>query len=152
MSILLLGEPIPYTLGGMAVLIYHTTFAVLAYLIYKWTPLEKFIPGAKDQPKSHNFATVKIAWYPKKNGGILCPILNVPNGEIFPACFVNTQDMPITDLWCICLQHIKLKRGYCIAKIAFVLPNPPLNLLDRGCRFYIFHNRRKVAAGEILGT
>lgn len=95
--------------------------------------------------------SVKLNWYRQKQG-ILFPRFNVLNGEIFPACFLNPEGKPISTPICVVLENLKWEKGRrCRCTIQVVLDEvSEEGLFCPGNRLYLYHNRKKIAEGEII--
>lgn len=108
------------------------------------------IPLIRQEKFNKKCTNVKLNWHKQKQG-ILFPRLSVLNGEIFPACFLNSEGKPISTPVCVVLENLKWEKGRrCRCTIKVVLDEvPEEGLFCRGNRFYLYHNRKKIAEGEI---
>lgn len=104
----------------------------------------------KRRMQSENYKTdVSILWEMRKNEGLLCPKLQVPNGEIFPACFMNADGQPISTALCVVLENIHWESSHrCTCTIQLVLDNiSAQDLFQQGNTFNLYHNYRLIAKG-----
>lgn len=92
-----------------------------------------------------------ILWETHQTKGLLYPKMQVLNGEIFPACFTDANGQPISTALCVVLEDIKwADKRQCNCNIHFVLDNAPSEeLLCSGNQFYLYHNYRLIAKGQI---
>ena len=116
------------------------------------------IPYARDIKKKERLsilpkrsADVNLSWENHKNEGLWLPRLQVLDGEIFPACFMDAEGAPISTALCVALTDFFWSDNYhCTCKIHFVLDDAPEEILFRkGNQFYLYHYYRKIAKGTI---
>ena len=92
-----------------------------------------------------------LRWSKGSDGGLFFPRWQAPNGEIFPACFMDADGTPISTALCIVLDNIKwsgLRR--CSCEIQFVLDDiDTKNYFKKGNRFYLYYDYRKIAEGFV---
>ena len=98
-----------------------------------------------------NIIEVKIHWKNHKHKGLLFPRFRIVRGEIFPACFMDEKEMPISTPLCVVLENLKWKGlHHCTCTIQLVLDDvSDEKLFQSGNRFYLYHNYRKIAEGII---
>lgn len=105
----------------------------------------KKIPSAKDK------VAVTLSWEKRENSGLASPRLQVPNGEIFPACFLDANGQPLTTELCIVLEDIEWtdsRHGRC--KTHLVLDSiSSQEIFSKADTFYLYYNRRRIAQGSI---
>ncbi len=116
------------------------------------------IPYARDIKKKEMLnvvpkrsVNVNLSWENHKNEGLLLPRLQVLNGEIFPACFMDAEGTQISTAFCVVLTDFFWSDSYhCACKINFVLDDAPEeDLFQKGNQFYLYHYYRKIAKGTI---
>ena len=120
-------------------------------LILCFVLLDFRIPLTRQGEFHKKCTSVKLNWYRQKQG-ILFPRFNVLNGEIFPACFLNPEGNPISTPICVVLENLKWEKGRrCRCTIQVVLDEvSEEGLFCPGNRLYLYHNRKKIAEGEII--
>lgn len=111
-------------------------------------------PYQKDQSEAEfeeeNYqANAKIDWYPQSLGGIKAPFLALQNGEIFPICFVDSNDRPVSEMLCAAFTKMKWNSGEFSANITLLSSEKEDFLSQSGAPFYVFYQRRKIGAGVI---
>ena len=104
-----------------------------------------------EETAEKKIATVFLIWESNKEG-LRFPNLSVLNGEIFPACFLNSEGKPISTPICVVLENLKWEKGRrCRCTIQVVLDEvSEEGLFCPGNRLYLYHNRKKIAEGEII--
>ncbi len=110
------------------------------------------VPYKRYKVTNKKTALVIIQWEKHSNRGLLIPRFSVPNGEIFPACFLNPEGNPISTPICVVLENLKWEKGRrCRCTIQVVLDEvSEEGLFCPGNRLYLYHNRKKIAEGEII--
>ena len=110
------------------------------------------VPYKRYKERNKKTASVIIQWEKYSNRGLLTPRFSVPNGEIFPACFLNPEGNPISTPICVVLENLKWEKGRrCRCTIQVVLDEvSEEGLFCPGNRLYLYHNRKKIAEGEII--
>ncbi len=108
-------------------------------------------PFKRSKDSLHKTAFISINWYKRKEGGIFFPILQAPSGEIFPACFMDKNGVPISRALCVVLDHIKWSGSRsCKCTIQFVLDDiDPEIYFQKGNRLYLYYDYRKIAEGVV---
>ena len=109
------------------------------------------VPYKRNRETEKKTVPVFIQWEKYSNRGLFNARFSVPNGEIFPACFLDTEGNPISTPVCVVLENLEWEKGRrCRCTIQVVLDEvPEEGLFFRGNRFYLYHNRKKIAEGEI---
>lgn len=92
---------------------------------------------------------VCITWNFRQNQGLLFPRIQVPNGEIFPACFMDANGTPLNSPLCVVLENINwINSRSCLCDISCVLDDVPARtLFDTGKQFRLYYNQQEVAKG-----
>ena len=113
-------------------------------------PFERYYaePGTV---KCKSLATISLEWEKHKKRGLLFPILQAPNGEIFPACFMDENGVPISRALCVVLDNIKwLGSRNCKCTIQFVLDDiKSETYFQKGNRLYLYYDYKKIAEGVV---
>jgi len=140
-------------------LILYWFLGIVAFIFLAVLFIELFrIPYARDIKKKEmqnvvpkRFVNVDLSWENHKNEGLLLPRLQVLNGEIFPACFMDAEGASISTALCVVLTDFFWSDNYhCACKINFVLDDAPEeDLFQKGNQFYLYHFYRKIAKGTI---
>lgn len=95
-------------------------------------------------------ATASLTWSSLSQKGLLCPRQRVPNGEVFPAYFLDSGNNLISSAYCVCLDSISWQDSHhCSCEISLVLDGAPTELLTKGNQFYLYHEKRRIASGTI---
>lgn len=96
-------------------------------------------------------ATVRITWYPHKEGGLVAPKLRIVPGEIFPVCFLNPAQQPISGALCVTLSRLKWSSlHHCCCTIQLVLDDVKTEkLFVPGNTFFLYHEELRIAQGVI---
>lgn len=108
------------------------------------------------EKESNNIAkeniNVSIVWHNHKNQGLVLPKYRIMDGEIFPVCFMDKKQIPISEALCVSLNNLKWKdTHHCICDIQLVLDNvSEKNLFIKDNKIFLYHNYRKIAEGIIL--
>lgn len=120
---------------------------IIAFFIY----LCLRVPYKRNRETEKKTVPVFVQWEKYSNRGLFNARFSVPNGEIFPTCFLDTEGNPISTPVCVVLENLKWEKGRrCRCTIKVVLDEvPEEGLFGRGNRFYLYHNRKKIAEGEI---
>lgn len=92
---------------------------------------------------------VCITWNLRQNQGLLFPRIQVPNGEIFPACFIDANGTPLNAPLCVVLENINwINSRSCLCDVSLVLDDAPAKaLFDAGEQFCLYYNQQEVAKG-----
>lgn len=100
--------------------------------------------GKYPAPEERLLGTARFRWFSVKEGGIGLPRLRIYNYMIFPVCFVDRHDRPITHTGCVrlCKKYFFLFQG---AKLRLITDAIDAKKVGEGMRFYIFNQ------GEIIG-
>ena len=95
--------------------------------------------------------TISLQWGSGSKESIWYPPLQCPNGEIFPACFMDKNGVPISRALCVVLDHIKWSGSRsCKCTIQFVLDDiDPEIYFQKGNRLYLYYDYRKIAEGVV---
>ena len=95
---------------------------------------------------------VVLFWESKENDGLILPRFRVSNGEIYPACFLNADERPISPALCVVLNNIHWSDSqHCTSEIYFVLDDVNVDeLFKNGNKLYLYYYRRKIATGTIV--
>ncbi len=90
-----------------------------------------------------------IIWEIKDSKGLSCPKLQVQNGEIFPACFMDANGQPISTALCVVLENIHWENQHrCTCTIQIVLDTiSSQDLFQKNNTFNLYHNKRLIAKG-----
>ncbi len=130
-------------------LFFGITLLWIWYIPYDRDTAQK---NQKEQIRPETYkAHVFISWESHKNEGFLCPKLQVPNGEIFPACFMDVNGQPISTALCVVLENIHWENPRrCTCTIQIVLDTvSSKNLFQKGNMFNLYHNYRLIAKGTL---
>ena len=126
--------------------------AIIALLLLLKIPYGKNI-RTDDNIKDNQFEKSKcdILWEVNGGRGLLCPKIQVAEGEIFPACFTDENGQPISTALCVVLENIEWAGSCnCICDISFVSDDTANeNLLCPGNRFYLYHRHSIIAEGAV---
>lgn len=136
-------------LWGMAICIL-LLMGILLWILH--LPYGRSIPKKEKKLLSDKYKkSVFILWETHQNNGLFYPKLQIPNGEIFPACFTDANEQPISTALCVVLEDIKwADKRQCTCNIHFVSDNAPAEeLLCSGNQFYLYHNHRLIAKGKM---
>lgn len=108
-------------------------------------------PHKRKWDKLKKIKEVKLNWLPASQKGLRLPRFQVIDGEIFPACFFNAKGILISQTLCVALEKIHWKgKRRCECRISFVLDDvDPEPYFQKGNRFYLYYEYRKIAEGEI---
>ena len=125
---------------------------LLIFNLIRWyqQPFERY--GAKPGTvKCKSSATIFLKWEKYKKRGLLFPILQAPNGEIFPACFMDEKGAPISRALCVVLDNIKWSGSRsCKCTIQLVLDDiEPETYFQKGNRLNLYCDYRKIAEGVV---
>ena len=93
---------------------------------------------------------VCIHWESKAKGRV--PYVHqILNGEIFPACFMDENGVPISRALCVVLDNIKwLGSRNCKCTIQFVLDDiKSETYFQKGNRLYLYYDYKKIAEGVV---
>lgn len=106
----------------------------------------------KDTTSTPN--ATRMSTYPGRTqeGRAAVTAISGVDGKIFPACFMDADGIPMSMAFCLVLHEFSWSDNFhCACKIYIVLDDVPQEkLLQKGNRFYLYHNYRKVAAGSVL--
>ncbi len=126
--------------------------AIIALLLLLKIPYGKNI-RTDDNIKDNQFEKSKcnILWEVNGSRGLLCPKIQVAEGEIFPACFTDENGQPISTALCVVLENIEWADSRnCICDISFVSDDTANEkLLCPGNRFYLYHRHSIIAEGAV---
>jgi hypothetical protein len=93
-------------------------------------------------------ATVMLSWVPPGKGGRKV----FPPGPTYSSVvrFDEDKDWP-TKPWSLCVEFIRSYASgkYVYARVKFLLPDAPHELLHEGSRFQLYEGRKLVATGLI---
>lgn len=127
-------------------------FLILPFVVF----LDMRVPTEKVEHVDHPIvnpayvAQFEAQWLPFSESHVLLPRFQVPNGEIFPACFCDEHDVPTSTMWCVMLDEMHWKSGNrCMGRMEFVLPAAPTQLLQPGATFYLFYKAKKIATATL---
>lgn len=159
--------PIGNFCGSVAVLLRYGKFSVnlpisflftllFTIIIFRFlrTPLKRKTEKG-ESPIAPKFAAIAaLSWESHKKEGLRLPRFQVLDGEIFPACFMDKDGVPISTALCVVLEENHWMGGrHSRSKISFVLDDAPEEkLLRNGNRFYLYYDYRKIAEGLILSS
>ncbi len=120
--------------------------SILIYVYKEYTSIKK-----EDKSVSKTSVNVSIEWFNNKNGGLISPRFRVLNGEIFPACFLDSNSTPISKALCVALEDLKWKDLHnCDCTINLVLDDvSEKDLFITNNKFYLYNDYQKIAQGEI---
>lgn len=98
-----------------------------------------------------NQICASVSWEAHKNDGLLCPKLQIPNGEIFPACFIEANGQPISTALCVVLENIHWENSHCCTcTIKLVLDDISLqDLFQKNNTFHLYYKYRLIAKGIV---
>lgn len=121
-------------------------FATIKHLVK-----QKEKPKVDPLPMQKRTVNATISWESHKNKGLLYPKFQVMNGEIFPVCFIDENGVPISLMLCVVMEHFHWTDSHhCVCTIQLVLDDTPEDkLLQKGNRFYLYHNYGFAATGTI---
>jgi len=74
----------------------------------------------------------------------------VKNKEIFPICFVDECDKPISPMICVSVEEIKWDKRNCNCTIYFLKYGNADREYENGTKFYVFYDEQRIGSG-ILG-
>lgn len=99
-------------------------------------------------PDERKLCTARFRWYSVKEGGIGLPRLRIYNHMIFPVCFVDRHDRPITHTGCVrlCKKCFFLFRG---AKLRLITDAIDAKKVGEGMRFFIFNGGERIGEGVV---
>mgnify|MGYP003275216422 FL=1 len=108
-------------------------------------------PYKRQSRSIQNIVSVYINWYRRSEGGVIFPRWQAPNGEIFPACFMDEKGVPISKALCVVLDYIKWSGSRsCKCTIQFVLDDiESETYFQKGNRLYLYYDYRKIAEGVV---
>ena len=124
--------------------------AILDLLWYLRLPLQRHIEKWEQRPVKKSVAA-QIQWMDTRSRGLVCPVFQAPNKEIFPAFFLDAQGELLSQGLCVVLEKIHWT-GWrrCSCHIEIVLDDVPAEqYLQSGNQFYLYHRKRKIAVGTI---
>lgn len=98
-----------------------------------------------------NQICASISWEAHKNEGLLCPKLQVPNGEIFSACFIDANGQPISTALCVVLENIHWENPHrCTCTIKLVLDDVAAqDLFQKHNTLNLYYKYRLIAKGIV---
>lgn len=136
----------------LCIVIYLSLSIMLLWIWY--IPYDRGVAqkNQKEQTRPEPYkADVFISWETHKNEGLLCPKLQIPNGEIFPACFMDAGEQPISLALCVVLENIHWENSRrCTCTIQIVLDTvSSQDLFQKGNTFNLYHNYRLIAKGTL---
>lgn len=110
---------------------------------YKMPEIGKYLG-----PEERLIGTVRFQWYTLKNGGVGFPRFRIYNHMIFPVCFVDEQDKPVTHTGCVrlCKKYFVLFQG---AKLRLVTEVIDAGKVREGMKFYIFNKGERIGEGIV---
>ena len=132
---------------------WFSAIGVLAALDLLWfwhLPLQRHIEKWEQKPVKKSVAA-QIQWMDARSRGLVCPVFQAPNKEIFPAFFLDAHGQLLSQGLCVVLENIRWT-GWrrCSCHMEIVLDDVPAEqYLQSGNRFYLYHRKRKIAAGTI---
>lgn len=99
-------------------------------------------------PDERKLCTARFRWYSVKEGGIGLLRLRIYNHIIFPICFVDRHDRPITHTGCVrlCKKYFFLFQG---AKLRLITDAIDAKKVGEGMRFYIFNQGERIGEGVV---
>ncbi len=139
-------EPLKTNIIANIILIILATLAVI--LITLFIPLEKYQFGDVLSSYESNYNVKCLLIWNRKS--IFYRVTHCFSGNIFPICFIDRNNRPISNTWCVVLHKVHHLRKKTVCRIEFVLSEAPKDLLQEGNEFYLFDNKRIVAKGEII--
>lgn len=109
----------------------------------KW--YERVYPYPK--PKS---AKATFHWLTKKESGVFLTNYRIQEDVILPICFIDKNNQPMSQTWCVVFENIKRKGKYRMeAEIYFLLEEAPNALLEPGNHFLVFGHTSKIGVEEV---
>ena len=90
----------------------------------------------------------EIHWYSSKKNGILFHNFRIWSNMIFPVCFVDKKDTPISQVVCVRLvkEHFYRWKRVTVYQITDVLRQEQVK---EGQKFYIFNARERIGEGVV---
>ena len=131
--------------------IYRICYYVISLLFLLCILLVLRRPYKRQSRSIQNIVSVYINWYRRSEGGVIFPRWQAPNGEIFPACFMDEKGVPISKALCVVLDYIKWSGSRsCKCTIQFVLDDiESETYFQKGNRLYLYYDYRKIAEGVV---
>ena len=113
-------------------------------------PYERRLPK-EEKISCKDTATILLQWGSGSKESIWYPPFQCPNGEIFPACFMDEKGVPISKALCVVLDYIKWSGSRsCKCTIQFVLDDiESETYFQKGNRLYLYYDYRKIAEGVV---
>ena len=113
-------------------------------------PYERRLPK-EEKISCKDTATILLQWGSGSKESIWYPPFQCPNGEIFPACFMDEKGVPISRALCVVLDYIKWSGSRsCKCTIQFVLDDiESETYFQKGNRLYLYYDYRKIAEGVV---
>ena len=129
-----------YVLAIYSVLIFWTIYSIICIALPLEMETKHFIPRKKG---TANFTFIKDFSLIKRK-------ILFSEKRIFPICFVDINDKPISHTFCISIEDVKFISSESFdANIKFI-PISDRNIdFNKGERFYMFYNNEKVAYCEL---
>ena len=99
-------------------------------------------------PEEPKLCTVTIHWYSLRDGGIGFPRFRIYNHMIFPICFVDRNDQPVTHTGCVrlCKRWFIFFKG---ARLRLITDRIDPHKIREGMKFYIFNQGIRMGEGIV---
>lgn len=99
-------------------------------------------------PEEPKLCTITIHWYSLRDGGIGFPRFRIYNHMIFPICFVDQNDQPVTQTGCVrlCKKWFILFKG---ARLRLITDVIDAHKIQEGMKFYIFNQGARMGEGVV---
>ncbi len=100
-------------------------------------------------PIDISIGTGFVHWYSCKEGGIGLPRIRIPNYFIFPVCFVDTDNRPISPMLCMRFTKKEWWKSGCRYDIETIMEDNMKYLRNDFHKFYIYSGRQPIGVGNI---
>lgn len=133
------------------VVISLSVFAILFLYEASFTYMRSIDAFFSEGNPAKSRQAVCITWEPHRSGGLLCPRLQVQNGQIFPACFSSWIGAPVSSEVFVMLENLDwTSKRTCRCDISVVLDHIPTEPLFREENtFVLYYNGKKIAKGVL---
>lgn len=124
-------------------------FLIISLLFVGKTPYYRHPDFGKYlTPEEPKLCTVTIHWYSLHDGGIGFPRFRIYNHIIFPICFVNRNDQPVTHTGCVrlCKRWFIFFKG---ARLRLITDRIDPHKIREGMKFYIFNQGIRMGEGIV---